>query len=152
MRSAYGFVSECSLPTGKVQVTNLSEPCVPQWLLRSKCVGNDVNADPCRGLVAGCSAKCASGRSDILEYVTHQNDEYKDCLMPDSVVREECKSDCLMICSTTDYNSVNRFLCKSCCEPIYGTTDCNIIKVTRLTLSDHTPNDLPVAHREYIPI
>ena len=48
MKSAYEFVNECLLPKGRVQVTDESEPCDPQWLLRSKCMGNGVNADPTR--------------------------------------------------------------------------------------------------------
>ena len=105
-------------------------------------MGNGVNADPSSELVAGCSAKYASGRSDIVEYVTHLNDEYKAGEMPESVMREECESDCEPMHGTTDYRSVNRVVCKSCCEPMCGTTDCNNVKDTMLTLSKHTPNDL----------
>ena len=110
MKSAYEFVNEFLLPKGSIQVTVESEPCDPQWLLRSKCMGNGVNADPSRELVASCSAKYASGRSDIVEYVTHLNDEYKAGEMPESVMREECKSDCEPMYGTTDYIRVNRVL------------------------------------------
>ena len=108
MRSAYEFVNECLLPKGRY-------------------MGNGVNAEPSREPVAGCSAKYTSGRSDIVEYITHLNDENKADEMPESVMREECISDCEPINGTTDYISVNRVLCKSCCEPKYGTTDCNVM-------------------------
>ena len=51
--------------------------------------GNGVNADPSRELVAGCSAKYASGRSDIVEYITHLNDENKAGAMPERHCYEE---------------------------------------------------------------
>ena len=34
------------------------------------------------------------GDRDIVEYITHLNDENKADEMPESVMREECKSDC----------------------------------------------------------
>ena len=82
MRSAYEFVNECLLP-------------------KDRYMGNGVNADPSREPVAGCSAKYTSGRSDIVEYITHLNDEKKADEMPESVMREECISDCEPINGTT---------------------------------------------------
>ena len=108
MRSAYEFVNECLLPKGRY-------------------MGNGVNAEPSREPVAGCSAKYTSGRSDIVEYITHLNDENKADEMPESVMREECISDCEPKYGTTDCNVMNRVSCKSCCEPIYGATDCDVV-------------------------
>ena len=84
-------------------------------------MGNGVDADPCRELVAGSLVKYTCGEPPgIVQYVTHLDDAYNS-ISPQSIMRDD--------------------VCKLPCEPIRGTADCNNMKDTMMTLSkNHNAN------------